>query len=148
MSVLRIKGQETTVSIISPGGLEVQLGEAVKSLSIELQMDVMSEGYLGGTTEMKDDLFKGVSGSITMHLTGADYQRFTDSIVARSQRRTAASDRYNINSTFAFPDGTRSRSILTDIFFGNPKMEVGSREDYVEASFDFECSSMVNLYNL
>lgn len=148
MSVSRLKGQEATLSVISPTGLEVQLGEAVKSLSIEIKMDLLSEGYLGQTTEQKDDLFKGVSGSITLHLTGADYQRFTDSIVARSQRRTAATDRYNINATFAFPDGTRSRSILTDIFFGSPKMEIGSREDYIEASFDFECSSMVNLYNL
>ena len=148
MSTLRLKGQETTLSVISPAGLEQGIGEAVKSLTVEVKMDIMSEGYLGQTTEQKDDLFKGIGGSITIHMTNADFLAFTDGVIARSQRRTSAADRYSINTTLAYPDGTRSRCIIPDIFFGSPKMEVGSREDYVECSFDFEASEMRNLFNL
>ncbi len=141
----RIKGQEVRVVMVSPSGTETSLSD-VQSFEVEPQMEVLSEGYLGETTERKDDIFKGCSGSMEINLESADFFKFQQAVIERSQRRTPAAARFNVISTLAFPNGERVRILLEDIFFGAPPVNVGSREDYVSVSLDFECSNVTYLY--
>ena len=137
----RIKGQEVTVTVISPNGPERSLGD-VQSFEIEPMLEVLSEGYLGETTERKDDIFKGVSGSMEINLEQTDFFVFQNAIIERSQRRIPAANVISVNATLAFPDGTFQNILMEDVFFGATPMSVGSREDYVSVSLDFECSEV------
>jgi len=141
MMAQRIKGQEVTVTVISPNGPERSLGD-VQSFEIEPMLEVLSEGYLGETTERKDDIFKGVSGSMEINLEQTDFFVFQNAIIERSQRRIPAANVISVNATLAFPDGTFQNILMEDVFFGATPMSVGSREDYVSVSLDFECSEV------
>ena len=93
----RIKGQEVRVVMVSPSGTETSLSD-VQSFDVEPQMEILSEGYLGETTERKDDIFKGCSGSMEINLESADFFKFQQAVIERSQRRSPASARFNVIS--------------------------------------------------
>lgn len=134
----RIKGQELNIVFVSPTGVEESIN-AVQSCEFEAQMDILSEGYLGETTERKDDIFKGMHGKITFHVDTSAWFTLAGRIIDRAQRRTPGVQ-FNLIGTFNFPNGQRARMVLQDIYFGAIPTNTGSREDYVEATLDFECS--------
>ncbi len=137
----RIKGQETSLIFTSSEvGLETSLSD-IQSHTMELQMDILSEGYLGETTERKDDIFKGFHGKIEAHVEKAEYFRFLTRIVDRARRRTPADGQFNCATTLAYPSGETIRVLFQDIYFGSPNVDIGSREDYVKVSFEYECSN-------
>ena len=141
----RIKGQEVRVVFTSPAGTETSLTD-ITSFEVEPQMEILSEGYLGETTERKDDIFKGVHGRMELHLESQDYFRFVQRIIDRSQRRSPADGRFNVIATLSFPNGQRPRVLLEDVYFGAPPISVGGREEYVSATVEFECSSVRYLF--
>jgi hypothetical protein len=135
----RIKGQEVRIIFTSPVGVETSLTD-ITSFEVEPQLEILSEGYLGETTERKDDIFKGVRGRAELHLESQEYFQFVQRVLDRSQRRTAADGKFNVVATLSFPNGQRPRVLLDDVFFGPPPVNVSSREDYVSATVEFECS--------
>lgn len=141
----RIKGQEVRVVMVAPSGTVTSLSD-VQNLEIEPQTEILSEGYLGESTERKDDIFKGARGKMDVHLEQQAYFRFVQEVIERSQRRTPAAARFNIICTLAFPNGDRPRVLLEDVFFGSNPLSVGGREEYVSASVEFECSNIRFLF--
>lgn len=137
----RVKGQEVRVTFTGPTGTETGLSD-IKSFEFELQLEILSEGYLGETTERKDDIFKGVKGRMVLHIEQQEYFRFTQRVKERSQRRTSANARFDATCSVALPNGQRPRVLLEDLFFGPLPMNVGGRDEYVEATIEFECSDL------
>ena len=103
----RLKGQEIAVSFISNSGLESSIAD-VKSLDIQFDRDILSEGYLGQTTEQKDDIFKGVSGKIDFHVRSAQILAVTQKMNMASKNRLPG-ERFQIVATLNFPAGGRRR---------------------------------------
>lgn len=137
----RIKGQEVRVTMVAPTGTVEAIGSGgVSSFELEFKTEILSEGYLGETTERKDDIFKGVSGRMEIHLDRQSYFRFVQAVTDRSQRRSAAEARFNVLTSLTFPNGERPRVLLEDIFFGPLPVNVGGRDEYVAATIEFECS--------
>lgn len=137
----RIKGQEVRLTVVSPDGTEDAVNQGgVKSLNLEFKMDILSEGYLGETTERKDDIFKGVAGRCEFHLDRQSWFRLIEKIKARSQRRTADGVKFQIMVTLSMPNGERPRVLLDDVYFASPKTDVSGRDEYVTAGLDFEAS--------
>jgi hypothetical protein len=141
----RIKGQEVRVVMVAPSGTVTALSD-VQNFEMEPMTEILSEGYLGETTERKDDIFKGARGKMDVHMETQDYFRFAQEVIDRSQRRTPAAARFNVIATLAFPNGERPRVLLEDIFFGPLPTNVGARDEYVSASVDFECSNIRYLF--
>lgn len=141
----RVKGQEVRIIFTSPAGQETSLSD-ITSFEVEPQLEILSEGYLGETTERKDDIFKGARGRAEIHLESQDYFRFVQRVIDRSQRRAPSDGRFNVLATLSFPNGERPRVLLEDVFFGPPPMNVSSREDYVSATVEFECSNVRYLF--
>lgn len=141
----RIKGQEVRVTFVGPNGTETALSD-VQSFELEMQLEVLSEGYLGETTERKDDIFRGVHGRMEIHIEAQEYLRFMDSVVQRSQRRTAADAQFNVIATLNFPNGTSPRVLLEDVFFASMPTNVGARDEYVQGTIEFECSGYRTLF--
>ena len=132
---LRLKGQETVASLISSTGVETSVGD-VKSLDIQFDRDTLSEGYLGQTTEQKDDIFKGVSGKIEIHIQDASILDVLRRINERSRRRLPG-ELFQIVTTVSFPTGEARRIIVPDVFFGAIPISAPSRDDYVMVTLDF-----------
>lgn len=137
----RIKGQEVRVTMISPAGTEESIGSGgVSSFELEFKTEILSEGYLGETTERKDDIFRGVGGRMEFHLDRQSYFQFVQRVTDRSQRRTPADARFNVLASLTFPNGQRPRILLEDVFFGPLPINVGGRDEYVSATVEFECA--------
>lgn len=136
----RIKGQEITVSFTSPGGVEDQAFAAVQTLEVELQLEILTEGYLGETSDRRDDIFKGARGRAELHMEGSAALRFVQRVKDRAQRRAAASGQFNLLATLNFPNGETPRVLLEDLFWGGVPLNIGGRNEFVKLTLEFECS--------
>lgn len=132
---LRVKGQEVVATFVSADGVEESIAD-VKSLDIQFDRDSLSEGYIGQTTEQKDDIFKGVSGSLEFHVANGDFLELTRRINERSRRRLPG-EIFQIVATIAFPDGSQRRIVVPNAFFGAIPISTASRDDYVMVTYDF-----------
>jgi len=135
---MRIKGQETQVAMVSSAGLEEAVAD-VKSFDVQFDRDILSEGFLGETTEQKDDIFKGISGKIEFHMRGASVLDLIQRINDKTKRRLIG-EKFQVVSTLAFPTGERRRIVIPDCSFGAIPIATGSREDYVTCTFDYAAS--------
>ena len=133
----RLKGQEVTITFNGPDGLEEGLTN-VQNFEAEFQEEILTEAYLGETTNQRDDIFNGVSGSAELHIQSSAYFRFVDRVKARSQRRTPASGVFNILARMAFPNGETVRMLFEDVFFGPLPVRVSGRGEYVQVRITFE----------
>jgi hypothetical protein len=132
----RIKGQEVSVNVISTlNGLETSFGD-VGSLETNFDRDILDEGYLGQTTNKKDDIFKGVSGTIEFHSRTAD----TFGLIQRINEKTALrlpGESFQIVASYAFELGGTRRLIIPDVKFGAIPISATGRDEYVGFKLDF-----------
>ena len=135
----RIKGQEVTVSMSGPEGVEEGL-EVVQSFNAEFMFELLQEGYLGETADRFDEIYKGVSGDMEIHMESGKWSDFTLKIQDRASRRDGAAGEFTATATFAFPDGSRRRLVFNNIFFGAMPITAGARPDYVSATLTWNCS--------
>lgn len=136
----RVKGQEVRVTWTAPGGTVGSL-QNVQSFDLELQLEILSEGYLGETTEQKDDIFKGVRGRMEVHLSDPRFFDFARMMKERSQRRLPGAV-FTATGVFEFPDGTRKRALIENAFFGPLPINTAGRDEYVAATIEFEAGDV------
>lgn len=134
----RIKGQETEVSVVRNGRVDRAI-TAIQSFEMTVQLETLDEGYLGETTNRKDEIYKGVSGTIELHLETADVFALELQVVDRARRRTPGV-KINIKTTLRYPNGDRVRVLIPDIFIGSPSLRAGSRQDYLSKRLEFVAS--------
>lgn len=132
----RIKGQEVSVLAIVNGNVQAALTD-VRSCEFAAQMEILREGYLGETTDRRDDIYRGVRGRMEIHFESSDVFAFWRTVIDRA-RRQVAGVRINIKATLNFPDGDRPILVLQDVYFGELPMTFGSRSDFGTASLEFE----------
>lgn len=137
----RIKGQEVTLSFATPDGQAEGLTDIV-SFEAELQMEILREGYLGETTDRRDDIFRGVSGRAELHLETQEYLAFTQRVQDRAERRSPAAGVFNATASFQFPNGQRPRITFENIFFDALPVAVSDRGSYVQVTIAFECERL------
>lgn len=131
----RIKGQEVEVIVVSDGQ-PVRSLTAVQSFEWTAELEILSEGYLGETTERKDEVYKGISGTLEMHAESGDVFDLERAIIDRARRRTPGL-KINIKATLRFPNGDRKRVLFPDVVFASPNTRAGSRTDYVSKRKEF-----------
>jgi hypothetical protein len=138
MSEARIKGQEVEVRIVR-GGEELTTITDVRSFEMAAQLELLSEGYLGETTDRKDEIYRGYRGSMELHFENADILTLMRSVIDRARRKEPGLQ-INIRATLNFPGGGTSAILLRDCFFGEIPISFGSRGDYGSVSLSFEGS--------
>lgn len=132
----RIKGQEVEAIIIVDGAPQRTI-TAIRSIEVAFQLEMLSEGYLGETTNRRDALFRGVRGRMEMHMENADVFTLIQKIIERARNRQAGT-RINVKATLRYPNGDRPRVVIPDVEFGEIPMNFASRSDYGTVSLDFE----------
>ena len=141
-TTIRSKGQDVRVTFTSPDGTVDSINESgVKSAGIEFKMKILDEGYLGETTNRKDDSFEGVSGQLEAHLAKPAYFAFVNAVTARAQRRSAAEGVFNMLMSITMGTGVRARIVVEDVFFGPLPVDVGARDEFVSVKLQFEAAS-------
>ena len=138
MASNRIKGQEVSIEIVADNQI-VSSMTAVRSCEFKYNREILSEGYIGEKTERKDSIFKGVSGSMEVHLDDPNAFNFFIQMNDKSKRRLPGVT-VNVKMTLNFPDGRRVRIIVPDVEFGELPVNFGSRSDNSTTSLDFEAS--------
>ncbi len=132
-----MKGQEIRVDFISATqGVEPGVAGVVKSFEMQYDIEGLSEGYLGGLTEEKDNIFTGISGNFETNLRSSDAFGLMDRIKFVAQMRVPG-ESFQIVTTYNFPVGGTRRVIIPDIKISNPNVSAPSRKDYVVLKFDF-----------
>ena len=111
-----------------------------------METELLEEGYLGTTAQDYDEIYNGVTGSVTAHLSNNQFWVFQEAVQNRAERRTPASGRFDLTTQFAFPTGELARITIEDIHFGPVETNVSGREEYVEISFDFGASRMSRVF--
>ncbi len=134
----RIKGQNVEILLILNGAPQTNI-TTVRNFEVTFQTEILSEGYLGETTERKDTIFKGLTGKAEIHFDNQDILKFYAAIVEKSRQRVPGAQ-VNIKATLNFPNGQRPRVMVPDVEFGPLPVNFGSRGDYGTASLDFAAS--------
>lgn len=132
----RIKGQEVEVLIVVDGVPQTSLFD-IKSFQIAFKQEIKTEGYLGETSDRRDSIFSGVSGSFEAHVETAEFFTFYQAVIDKARRRTPGTQ-VNIKATLNFPNGDRPRVLIPDVEFGELPLNFGSRSDYGSVSISFE----------
>lgn len=132
----RLKGQEVSIDLISDGQIQTTLRD-VKDMEIAAQLEIKSEGYLGETTNRRDDVFNGAKGSMTVHFENGGPLDFIAKIIDRARRRTPGFA-VNVKATLIFPGGDLRRVLMSDCYFAEFPINAGGRTDYVSIKLDFE----------
>jgi hypothetical protein len=140
---LRLRGQEIQVRVTKNGVLQRTM-TAVESLTWTPKVDILRKGYLGETTDRRDDIYKGSAIEMTIDPESQDAFTLIQLIRDRASRRTAQSDAHiNIVFTANFPNGQRPRVTLPDVKFQDPSITVQSRDAYVGMRLSGECEDFV-----
>lgn len=133
----RIKGQEVELILVEDNVPLTGIAD-VRSFSMEAQLEILKEGYLGETTDRRDSVYRGFSGSMELHFENRDVIDLTRRLIDKARRRTAGS-RINCKVTLVFPEGgERVRVLLKNLEFGAIPLGFGSRADYGTISLPFE----------
>lgn len=134
----RIKGQEVEVVLIADGSPQRNF-TAVRSFEFEYQQEIQSEQYLGETTNRKDTIFQGVRGRIEFHIESSDAFDIIKKIIDKARDRSVGTQ-INIKATLCFPNGDRSRVIISDAEFGAIPITFSDRSSYGNLTFEYEAS--------
>lgn len=140
----RIKGQEVELLFILNSKPQQNITD-IKDLEIVANLEILSEGYLGQTTEQKDSIFTGISGKCTLHYATQDILKFAASLIDKARRRTPGTA-VNVKATLNFPNGQRPRVMLPNCEFGEIPMNFGSRKDYGSIGLSFQASEVSFIY--
>jgi hypothetical protein len=138
----RVKGLECSLSLSTPDGADEEVFEDVLEATLDVDMEILEQGYLGQTSKKFDDIFNGISGNVKTHMETSTIFKLAEKVQDRAERRTPADGVFSLSFTVNFPSGAKARLTAEDIFFGTIPLKIGKREDYVESELTFKCSRL------
>lgn len=133
----RIKGQETQI-IISRGGVLEDTLTNIPDFEVVDKFELITKGYLGQKTDLYDEIFKGTTFKLTMHLNKKQWFLFRQAMRDRAQRVTP-SVIFNISTVLNFPNGDTKAETLPDVKFGELPSEFPSRDEYIQVTLQGGC---------
>ena len=140
MALQRIKGQEVEFRFIVAGKLVTTLTE-VTSLELAMQFEILREGFLGETTDRRDDIFRGIRGRADLQLGSGAIFDLARQLLQRSTRREPGIT-INAKAAFNFPQAGRRIALMDNLFFGELPFNTGGRGEYVTSSLEFEAETI------
>lgn len=131
----RIKGQECEIIMIADSK-PLDTITTIKNFEFSFLLEILSEGYMGETTERKDSIFKGISGKLDLHIENQSILTFAQLVVDKARRREAGVQ-VNIKSTLNFPNGQRPRIVIPSVEFGEMPFGFGGRSEYLNVTLNY-----------
>lgn len=131
----RIKGQEVSILVVRDSVLEDTI-RAIQNFEVILDAEILEQGYLGRKSNDFDDIFKGIRGSMDLHLYDQAYLVFASAVKDRQQRATPDVV-FNISATLSFPNGQTPSILVKDAKFGPIPLTAPNRNEYVGTKLEF-----------
>jgi len=132
----RIKGQEVSVQLIVNNVIRDTIND-VRNFEMAPQFEIIREGYLGETSDRRDEVYRGIRGRLELHFENGDVFRLFNQVRERAKRRTPGTT-INVKATLELPSGERQVVLIPNVFFGEAPIAFGSRTDYGTVGLDFE----------
>lgn len=139
MSDQRIKGQETEVLLVVGGVVQETITD-IRNFEMTYQFEIKKEGYLGESTDRRDEVFMGIAARAEYHFENQDIFNLIQSVQDRAQRRVPGV-KINVKTTLNFPNGDRPRVLIPNVFFGNLPMNFPGRTEYGSVTLEMEAAS-------
>ena len=136
---LRLKGQETQIRLLR-NGAPTEVTNAILSFDMNDELEVLEEAYLGETESRYDNIYKGTTISMEVHMENQAAMDHRDEVVANAQRRDGAAARFDYAFVMTTPDGASKSYVMVDVKHGNIGFSDSARADYVTAKFEGSCS--------
>lgn len=133
-----IKGQEVELLLLSGTDIEDSF-TAITDFSLNFDIELIEENYLGMTSAEFDEVFKGVRGDVSMQLRSKKAIQFVYKIIDKAKRRTPGQI-FSFKAKMAFPNGEFVRLHLPDIHFGAVPFNFANRTQHASMKVDFACS--------
>jgi|SRR5215831_7456233 len=140
---LRVRGQEVQIKITQAGKLQRTLS-AIESATFTVMIDILRKGYLGETTDRRDDIYKGCKFEFSFDPESNESLILVATLRDRAQRRTAQAAA-QVNAVFIanFPNGQRPRITIPDLKFQDPTLSFANRDSYVGFRFQTEAEDFI-----
>ncbi len=139
-STIRLKGQETQIRLLRQGA-PTQVAAAISNFEMTDELEVLEEEYLGRVAADYDDIYKGSTFTMEVHVEGDAPFDLRDQVIARAQRRGAdAASTFDISFVGGIPGGTIKILTLVDVKFGPIGISDGGRGEYVTFKFEGSCN--------
>lgn len=114
--------------------------DSIQDAEITVKLTKLEEGYLGETSDRYDDVFMGVDGTFTCHMTTAKIYDVLQAIIDRARRRVPGT-KFNFKMTLQFPNGDRRRIVIPDIFFDAIPNSIPKRDQYASLKLTFSAAN-------
>ena len=139
----RIKLQETVLRFIRDGAVETELAD-IQSADFDFDMELLSEGFAGETTDRKDDIFNGCSGRMSLQLESKEAFDPILAVINRARRKIPLFT-VELTGLMQFPNGETVMLLFTDIRFGKFGFSAGNRKDYWKLDIEWGSSEFERL---
>jgi hypothetical protein len=142
---LRVRGQETQLRVTMNGQI-FRTFNSIENFTITYNVSILEKNYIGQTAPNFDEIFMGSSFEFSLDPESSDIFKLADALVERASRRTAQSAaRFNLISTYNFPNGQRVRGTLPDVKLGDIPIVNGGRDQYLNVKITGKCESKLLL---
>lgn len=139
----RLKGQDCVLSIQVDGSLQTRI-DSIQSAEIELELELLQDGFLGETFDRLDTVYKAIRVKLDGHVNSQAYLELFDAIAGKAQRRAGSPVRIDLMGTFMFPNGDFPSLLIPDVQFESIPMTLGGRDEHVS----FELNGKASGYKL
>lgn len=133
----RLLGRDVQVRI-AKGGVPQTTITAIKSMTFEVVVRSLEEGYLGETGVRLDDIYDRVGGTLVVHPEHPEVLQLQKAIADRAIARKAGEDQISITFRCTWPGGQVAKVIIPEVVFDTIPFAVGARDSYVEATLTFK----------
>ena len=140
----RLKGQTTFVRLLR-NGAPTQVLNAISSFEMTDELEVLEEEYLGETEARYDNIYKGTTFTMEIHIEDGAPFDFRQEAIEAAQQRGAAAVRIDIAWVADLPSGATRLLTLIDVKVGPINVSNSARADFVTMKFEGSCSTVSSL---
>ena len=132
----RVIGQQIELMLIANGVVQYTITD-VKSFDMTWLLEIIKQGYLGETTERRDEVYHGVKGKLSFNFENQQILALARSIIDRARTRVPGF-KVNIKVTIRMSNGDTPLIVNPDVKFEDIPLTGGGRSELATIDLGFE----------
>ena len=130
----RAMGKSVQVRVLRNGSIVTEI-TAIKSLTMTTNQRIITEGYLGESTQREDEIADDISLSFSAAPEGPQILLLQQMIYDRATVRVFNHEKVSMTYRVSFPSGQIARVTVPDLFFDPIPLAMSGRDAYLDVSF-------------
>ena len=132
----RVIGQQIEVLLIANSVVQDTITD-IKSFDLTWLLEILKQGYLGETTERRDEVYHGVKGKLSFNFENQQIFALARAIIDRARTRVPGF-KVNIKVTVRMSNGDTPLIVVPDARFEDIPLTVGGRSEFATIDLGFE----------